>query len=226
MNLEAQFKIGGSRAGAGRGRARPRRAARALGRHRLPKPPKSAARRSPSRALRSRRWSRSIRCWRSSKCRRRRLAGLKVGDPAEVRLVNGQKVMGRLRYVAKTASATTRTYRVEVEMPNPEQRDSGRHHRRSRDPDGAGAGDARAALGADLLVGRRSRRARRRGRQGRLLPGRADRGRPESTCGSPAFRTARKVIVQGQDFVREGQTWCDAGRSPAPEAQPSASQRR
>lgn len=48
----------------------------------------------------------------------RRLGGLKIGDEAEVRLVNGQKATGRVRYIAKIASQTTRTYRVEVEMKN------------------------------------------------------------------------------------------------------------
>ncbi len=48
----------------------------------------------------------------------RKLAGIKVGDPARVRLVTGEIVAGRIRFVAKTASQTTRTYRVEVELPN------------------------------------------------------------------------------------------------------------
>ena len=50
----------------------------------------------------------------------RRLGGLKIGDEAEVRLVNGQKATGRVRFIAKVASQTTRTYRVEVEMKNPD----------------------------------------------------------------------------------------------------------
>lgn len=48
----------------------------------------------------------------------RKLAGIKVGDRAEARLVTGQTAVGRIRYVSKTASQTTRTYRVEVEIPN------------------------------------------------------------------------------------------------------------
>jgi membrane fusion protein, multidrug efflux system len=50
----------------------------------------------------------------------RRLGGLKIGNEAEVRLVTGQKAMGRVRYIARTASQTTRTYRVEVELKNPD----------------------------------------------------------------------------------------------------------
>jgi membrane fusion protein, multidrug efflux system len=48
----------------------------------------------------------------------RKLAGIKIGEQAEVRLITGQTVPGRVRYVAKSASPTTRTYRVEVEMAN------------------------------------------------------------------------------------------------------------
>ena len=48
----------------------------------------------------------------------RRLAGLRVGDAAEVKLVTGERVSGKVRFVAKTASQGTRTYRVEVELPN------------------------------------------------------------------------------------------------------------
>ena len=48
----------------------------------------------------------------------RKLAGIKVGEPARVQLVTGEAAAGRIRYVAKTASQATRTYRVEVELPN------------------------------------------------------------------------------------------------------------
>jgi multidrug efflux system membrane fusion protein len=48
----------------------------------------------------------------------RRLGGLTVGEPADIRLVDGQTAQGRVRYVSKTASNTTRTYRVEVEIAN------------------------------------------------------------------------------------------------------------
>src|SRR5207249_4246054 len=48
----------------------------------------------------------------------RQLAGIKVDAVAEVRLVTGERASGKIRFVAKTASPTTRTYRVEVELPN------------------------------------------------------------------------------------------------------------
>lgn len=50
----------------------------------------------------------------------RRLGGIKVGDKAEVRLVTGHTATGRIRFVSKSAVAATRTYRVEVEVSNPD----------------------------------------------------------------------------------------------------------
>ena len=48
----------------------------------------------------------------------RRLGGLKVGGEADIRLVTGKTAKGRIRYVSRTASPMTRTYRVDVEIPN------------------------------------------------------------------------------------------------------------
>lgn len=43
-----------------------------------------------------------------------------VGDPVEVTLSTGRQVEGQVRFVARAASAQTRTFRVEVEIPNPD----------------------------------------------------------------------------------------------------------
>jgi multidrug efflux system membrane fusion protein len=133
-----------------------------------------------------------------------RLAGLKVGDPAEVRLVNGQKVMGRLRYVAKTASATTRTYRVEAELPNPN----------GAIPDG---------ITAEVSIPVAPVPATRVPRSALTFASSGDLGvRVVEGDKVGFFRVAlieddqnhmwvagipdgSRVIVQGQDFVREGQ---------------------
>ncbi len=48
----------------------------------------------------------------------RQLGQIKVGETAEVRLVTGQKAEGKVRYVSRTASTGTRTYRVEVALNN------------------------------------------------------------------------------------------------------------
>lgn len=48
----------------------------------------------------------------------RDLAHVRPGNRAEVRLVNGQEVEGELRHVSRDATAATRTFRVEVAIPN------------------------------------------------------------------------------------------------------------
>ncbi len=48
----------------------------------------------------------------------RKLAGINVGDTAKVRLVTGQVAEGKIRFVSKSASQSTRTYRVEAELKN------------------------------------------------------------------------------------------------------------
>lgn len=51
----------------------------------------------------------------------RDLRFLRNGEEAEVRLVNGETVKGRVRYISRDASAATRTFRVEVAIPNPDE---------------------------------------------------------------------------------------------------------
>ncbi|MBX9823932.1 MAG: efflux RND transporter periplasmic adaptor subunit [Xanthobacteraceae bacterium] len=50
----------------------------------------------------------------------RNAARVKVGTMADVRLANGLTRKGRIRYVSPSASEGTRTYRVEVQMDNPD----------------------------------------------------------------------------------------------------------
>lgn len=50
----------------------------------------------------------------------RQLSGVQVGGDAEVKLVTGAKVRGKIRFVSRKASQGTRTYRVDVEVPNPD----------------------------------------------------------------------------------------------------------
>ncbi|GAB4361270.1 MAG: efflux RND transporter periplasmic adaptor subunit [Oricola sp.] len=45
---------------------------------------------------------------------------VRVGGKAELRLVTGETVEGTVRYVSRDAQAATRTYTVEVEVPNPD----------------------------------------------------------------------------------------------------------
>ena len=46
------------------------------------------------------------------------LGYLKIGDKANVRLVSGQIVDGTVRYISRDASSATRTFRIEVAIPN------------------------------------------------------------------------------------------------------------
>lgn len=50
----------------------------------------------------------------------RDLRYLKIGDAADVRLVNGETHRGTLRYISRDASAATRTFPIEVAIPNPD----------------------------------------------------------------------------------------------------------
>ena len=50
----------------------------------------------------------------------REVGEIKTGDPATADLVTGEKVSGKIRFVANRADDTTRTFRVEVEIPNPD----------------------------------------------------------------------------------------------------------
>ena len=45
---------------------------------------------------------------------------VRMGDPVTADLVTGETVQGKVRFVASKADDTTRTFRVEVELPNPD----------------------------------------------------------------------------------------------------------
>jgi multidrug efflux system membrane fusion protein len=49
----------------------------------------------------------------------RDVAQMKIGDPASATLVTGEVVPGTIRFLANRADPTTRTFRVEIELPNP-----------------------------------------------------------------------------------------------------------
>jgi multidrug efflux system membrane fusion protein len=136
----------------------------------------------------------------------RKLGGIKVGDEADVRLITGETVRGKIRFVSKTASTTTRTYRVEVQMPNAD----------GHIPDG---------ITAEVSVPLAPQPATRVPRSALTIASSGDIGvRTVNAEGVVAFvpvsvvedeqkfmwvagiDDGARVIVQGQDFVREGQT--------------------
>ena len=136
----------------------------------------------------------------------RKLAGIKVGDMAEVRLITGETARGKVRFVSKTASQTTRTYRVEIELPNAD----------GAIPDGISADVAiplapiaatsvpRSALTFSSTGDHRRAHASTANGVVGFLP--VSIIEDEQTImwvgGVP---DGGRVIVQGQDFVREGQ---------------------
>ncbi len=50
----------------------------------------------------------------------RNVGQVKIGDPASATLVTGETVQGKVRFVADRAELATRTFRIEVELPNPD----------------------------------------------------------------------------------------------------------
>src|SRR5262245_26439673 len=136
----------------------------------------------------------------------RQLAGIKVGAVAEVRLVTGERTSGKVRFVAKTASPTTRTYRVEIELPNAD----------GNIPDGITA-EVIVPL-APVLATRVPRSAVTFSSAGNLGLRVVDANDTvefvpvgviedeQSDMWVVGLPDRSRVIVQGQDFVREGQT--------------------
>jgi membrane fusion protein, multidrug efflux system len=135
----------------------------------------------------------------------RKLAGIKVGEPAKVQLVTGETAAGRIRFVAKTASQTTRTYRVEVELPNPD----------GAIPDGitaevsvqlAQVAATRVPRSALTIASNGDIGVRSVGANGRVgfLPVNVVEDQ-QSQMWVAGIPDRARVIVRGQDFVRDGQ---------------------
>lgn len=135
----------------------------------------------------------------------RRLQGLKVGSPAEIRLVTGEIAQGKIRYISRSASETTRTYRVDVEAANPDL----------KIPDG---------ITVEVAVSLEPTPSTEVPRSALIFSASGDLGvrtvGPDSkvafskvtitddmqqTMWVQGLRDGARVIIQGQDFVREGQ---------------------
>ena len=86
-----------------------------------------------------------------------------VGAPAGARLVEGGTVSGKVTFVSRSADETTRTFRVEIEVPNADLAISRRPDRRDRHRERRRAGASRPAILAHAGRRRRARRAHRRG---------------------------------------------------------------
>jgi multidrug efflux system membrane fusion protein len=135
----------------------------------------------------------------------RNLAGVHLGDRADIRLVTGTKASGKVRFISKSASASTRTYRVDIEIPNAD----------GSIPDGITAEVAiplapvpatrvpRSAL-TFSSAGELGVRTVGAGNQVAFVPVSVVDDQQENMWVGGVADNAR-IIVQGQDFVREGQ---------------------
>jgi multidrug efflux system membrane fusion protein len=147
----------------------------------------------------------------------RKLAGIKVGEAADVKLITGQTVKGRVRYVSKSASQTTRTYRVEVEMTNAD----------GKIPDGITAEVVVSLQPVPATpVPRSALTISSAGDIGVRIVGGEDKVKfvpvhivedLQGTMWLSGIADGARVIVRGQDFVREGQkvATVDAGSESA-----------
>lgn len=135
----------------------------------------------------------------------RQLSDVKVGGEAAVRLITGQTETGTVRFVSPTASTGTRTYRVEVELPNADH----------GIPDGVTAevrfrlapGDAvrvpRSALTFSAAGELSVRTVTADGTVASVPVKIVEDAREEAWVSGPVDGT--RIIVQGQDFVKDGQ---------------------
>jgi multidrug efflux system membrane fusion protein len=135
----------------------------------------------------------------------RQLGGLKVGDRASVELVTGVEAEGTIRFISPSASEGTRTYRVDVELDN----DDGAI------PDGVTAqvelkldpveavSLPRSALTFSAEGQLSVRTVNAEGIVGSVPVKIVEDGR--DTLWLSGVDSGTRVIVQGQDFVKDGQ---------------------
>jgi multidrug efflux system membrane fusion protein len=135
----------------------------------------------------------------------RQLAGVRVGDKAQVRLVTGETTEGQVRFISRKASQQTRTYRVEIGIDN----------KNGAIPDG---------VTAEVVLRFAPVPASRIPRSALTFSGEGKLGvRAVDGVGKVAFVPVAivedgqsdlwvagigddlRVIVQGQDFVKEGE---------------------
>ncbi len=128
-----------------------------------------------------------------------------IGAPARVTLIGGREVAGKIRFVTAEAEPTTRTFRIEIELPNPG----------AQIPDGITA-EIRLPLGA-VIAHRVSPAILTLTDEGRigvktLGPDNRVRFRPVQIIGDGAdgvwlsgLPERVTLITVGQEFVTEGQ---------------------
>lgn len=130
---------------------------------------------------------------------------ISVGDTGEARLVTGETLSGRVRFIATAADPATRTFRVELEIPNPD-------------------GTLKDGVSADFTIRADRREAHLAPRSALTLDDAGTIGvRTVDADGVVAFVPVRllgetdkgawidglkgsaRIIVRGQDYVKSGQ---------------------
>jgi len=148
----------------------------------------------------------------------RKLGGVKVGGEARIKLVDGQTARGRVRYVSKSATATTRTYRVEVAIDNAD----------GAIPDGITC-EVKIALAPveAVKVPRSALTFSSAGELGVRVVNEQDvvafvpvqvLADGQTQMWVDGIASGSRMIVQGQDFVREGQHVAPVPYQPSPSA--------
>ncbi len=132
------------------------------------------------------------------------VAKLRVGESATAKLVSGQTITGRVRFVARDADPTTRTYRVEVVAANPGNRiASGLSAELAVN---AGVGPAHKVPVSALVLDSAGRQGVRYVRDGGTVvfaPVETLEVQPDGAWVSGLSGTVR-VITVGQGYVSEG----------------------
>jgi len=135
----------------------------------------------------------------------RRLAGVRVGDAAAIRLVTGEERSGKITFVARRPSGQTRTYRVDIAFANKD----------FAIPDGVAA-EVTLSL-APVPAARVPRSALTFSAEGQLGLRILDEGSivrfvpvaliddEESHIWVSGLSAGQRIITRGQEFIREGQ---------------------
>lgn len=135
----------------------------------------------------------------------RDVSGIHVGAMATATLVSGEVLAGRVRLVARDADPATRTYRIEIEAPNPGGRSRSGLSAEVRITTGAGPAHLVPATALVLdSAGRQGVRFVIEGDRVAFAPVAVLEETPQGVWVS-GLRGGARVIIAGQSYVSEGQ---------------------
>jgi len=135
----------------------------------------------------------------------RDVSGIRVGAMATATLISGEVLTGRVRLVARDADPATRTYRIEIEAPNPGGRSRSGLSAEVRITTGAGPAHLVPATALVLdSAGRQGVRYVIEGDRVAFAPVAVLEETPQGVWVS-GLRGGARVIIAGQSYVSEGQ---------------------